>query len=418
MQRPDRRTTRMDPNGGKLRFPAGGTNQTRGRDHNLRLVLSLILRHGALSKAEIARATGLSAQAVSLIIQALEKEQLLLRGSPRRGRVGQPSVPIMLNPEGAYAFGMKIGRRSTDMVLLDFTGKVRNSVRRNHVYPDLQETLDFAAQSASRLTAGLASAGRAKIAGLGVAAPYEIWNWTDVLGVKQGRLNDWRNADIAAEVGKRTGLRVYSLNDCTAACSAEHVFGAGSEFNDFMYIFIGTFIGGGVVLDGALYPGPSANAGALGPLPVTHGDGQRAPILELASLYVLENMLVNAGQDASALWLSPDDWDDFGATLDSWIATTAGALAHAVVSMCATVDFPAVVIDGAFPAAVRAALTSKVDKALDAEDMRGLTRPKIVAGRIGSEARAMGAASLPLVSDYLLDRSGPAMTAVSSSAAS
>ncbi|MDE3122078.1 MAG: MarR family transcriptional regulator, partial [Paracoccaceae bacterium] len=81
------------------------------RAHNERLVLSLV-RHEPMAKSDIARITGLSAQTVSVIMRSLEADGLLLRGEPIRGRIGQPSVPMHLNPEGAFFFGVKIGRRS------------------------------------------------------------------------------------------------------------------------------------------------------------------------------------------------------------------------------------------------------------------------------------------------------------------
>src|SRR5689334_14425930 len=71
--------------------PGGGANQVRVRAYNERLVLSLVRRHGSQAKSEIAKRTGLSAQTVSVIMRALEKEGLLIRGEPVRGRVGQPS---------------------------------------------------------------------------------------------------------------------------------------------------------------------------------------------------------------------------------------------------------------------------------------------------------------------------------------
>src|SRR6218665_3234242 len=74
--------------------PTGGANQVRVRAYNERLVLSLVRRHGSQSKAEIARRTGLSAQTVSVIMRSLEKDGLLIRGAPVRGRVGQPSIPL------------------------------------------------------------------------------------------------------------------------------------------------------------------------------------------------------------------------------------------------------------------------------------------------------------------------------------
>ena len=71
-----------------------GTNQAGMRAYNERLVLTLVRRHKALAKSEIARMTGLSAQTVSVIMRQLEADELLIRGEPQRGRVGQPSVPL------------------------------------------------------------------------------------------------------------------------------------------------------------------------------------------------------------------------------------------------------------------------------------------------------------------------------------
>ncbi len=79
---------------------ARGSNQTAVRAYNERLVLSLVRRHGSMAKVDIARSTGLSAQTVSVIMRSLENDGLLVRGEPKKGRVGQPSVPLSLNPEG------------------------------------------------------------------------------------------------------------------------------------------------------------------------------------------------------------------------------------------------------------------------------------------------------------------------------
>src|SRR5215510_12188905 len=98
---------------------ARGTNQSGVRLYNERLVLSLVRRHGSLPKAEIARLTGLSPQTVSVIVRQLEGDGLLLKKRPQRGKVGQPLVPFSLNPEGAYFVGIKIGRRSGDLILID-----------------------------------------------------------------------------------------------------------------------------------------------------------------------------------------------------------------------------------------------------------------------------------------------------------
>ena len=75
-----------------------GTNQSGMRDHNERLVLSLVRRHGSLAKSDIARMTRLSAQTVSVIMRELEDDGLLLREEPVRGKIGQPSIPMSPTP--------------------------------------------------------------------------------------------------------------------------------------------------------------------------------------------------------------------------------------------------------------------------------------------------------------------------------
>ena len=96
--------------------PSRGTSQAGMGRYNARLVLSLIRSHGSLSKAAIARLTGLSAQAISAIIGQLERDGMLLRLAPVRGKVGQPSTPLSLDPEGAFSLGFKFGRRRCDLV--------------------------------------------------------------------------------------------------------------------------------------------------------------------------------------------------------------------------------------------------------------------------------------------------------------
>ena len=90
----------------------GGANQAGVRLYNERLLLSLVRRFGPLSKIEVARLTGLSVQSTSAIMNRLQADGLLKREAPLRGRVGQPTIPMSIDPEGAYSFGLKIGRRS------------------------------------------------------------------------------------------------------------------------------------------------------------------------------------------------------------------------------------------------------------------------------------------------------------------
>ena len=108
--------------------------------------------------------------------------------------------------------------------------------------------------------------------------------------------------------------------------------------------------------------------------------------------------------DPPPLWFSPDDWVDFGDELERWIESAAAALAQAVIASASIIDFSSVIIDGGFPPWVRTRIVVATRAALLVHDLQGVGLPEIVEGSVGSQARAIGGASLPLFSRYLLDQ--------------
>ncbi|MGB8819353.1 MAG: ROK family transcriptional regulator [Rhizobiaceae bacterium] len=390
-----------------LAVGAKGSNQATVRAYNERLVLSLVRRFGALAKADIARSTGLSAQTVSVIMRSLEVDGLLLRGEPVRGKVGQPSVPMSLNPDGVYSIGLKIGRRSADLVLMDFVGTRKASLHKTYAYPTPGVIMDFVDKGMKALSAKLTPKARKQVAGIGVAAPFELWNWADEVGAPQSDMDAWRGFDLQAEIAAISPYPVSLQNDATSACGAELVFGAGTRYPDFIYFFIGSFIGGGVVLNSSLHSGRTGNAGAVGSMPVPDGTGGSRQLIEAASIFVLEKMLKQSGIDPSPLWFAPEDWIDFGQPLTDWIELTSRALAHAIVAAASVIDFGAAIIDGGFPQWVKARIVGATKLAALKLDLQGITLPDIIAGEVGSDARSVGGASLPLFSRYLLDFNTP-----------
>lgn len=386
-----------------------GTNQIGVRLYNERLVLSLIRRAGSLPKADIARMTGLSPQTISIITNQLTADGLLLKGNPQRGRIGQPSVPYSLNPHGAFSFGLKIGRRSVDLYLISFTGEILKLLHKIYPFPTPDGVRSFAQDGVAELLDGLPPEWVARICGLGIAAPYEMWTWHEEIGAPKDDIDAWRTVDMTAELARHFPWPVYFSNDITAACAAELMFGRGAEHIDYLYVFIGSFIGGGLVLDGHLFPGRSQNAGALGSMPSRDPLGSnigRAPqLMNVASIYVLERKLIAQQRNADILWQSPDDWgDDLGAALDEWIEEVAESLAFSIVAAVAVIDVQTVIIDGAFPKAVRTRIIDATRAAISRTNRQGLTPFRLLEGSIGNAARAMGGAAVPLLANFTQDR--------------
>jgi predicted NBD/HSP70 family sugar kinase len=384
--------------------PGGGANQSQVRDYNERLILSLVRRHGSLAKSELARKSGLSAQTVSVIMRSLENDGLLLRGEPQRGKVGQPSIPMSLNPIGVFFIGLKIGRRSADLVLVDFLGFERMSLSETFAYPSPSVLLAFAENGIATLTEALSPDEHNRVAGIGVAMPFELWNWAEKIGAPEDQMDAWKNIDFGSELTALTKLPVTVQNDATSACAAELLFGRGAELADFVYFFIGTFIGGGIVLNHSVFSGRTGNAGAFGPMPVMDKEGEATTLIDHASVYTLEMKLKEEGIELSSLWQRPDEWHSLGRPLDEWIDNTARHLARAIVASCSIIDFQAAVVDGAFPVNIRKRIVDAIRNELPKFDTRGISDPVVLEGMVGRNARALGGASLTLFSRYQLDQ--------------
>jgi predicted NBD/HSP70 family sugar kinase len=285
-------------------------------------------------------------------------------------------------------------------------GTVRGALDETYPFPSPDFILDFVRKGCGTLTAMLPAKARRRINGLGIATPFELWNWESEVGAPHDVMQAWRGVDIKAEVEGISRWPVYVCNDATGACAAELVFGNGAHYLDSLYLFIGWFIGGGVVLNGSLFPGRSGYAGAVGPLPIpVRGDaGSSEQLLHRASTYLLERRIKSTGGDPRPVWESPDDWSAIEPAVGEWIEEIADPLATAVISAISVIDFEAVIIDGAFPPSVRARIVARVNEKVERFDRQGLIAVAIVEGAVGNRARAIGGACLPLLASFARDR--------------
>jgi predicted NBD/HSP70 family sugar kinase len=313
-----------------------------------------------------------------------------------------------LDPDGVFSFGLKLGRRSAELILMDFTGVIRAQRRITFFYPTPQNILTFLRDGLVALTEQMSVKDRARLCGIGIASPFELWNWHQLVGAPAATSQLWKELDLRAEIATFSDLPVFIVNDATAACRAEHVYGCGKEYRDYAYVFIAAFIGGGIVLNHSVFEGHQGNAGALGSLPSSGPSGESRQLIDIASLHVLEGRLVEAGLDPACLWQTPQDWSSVARYVEPWIGQAAQELAKASISICAVIDFETIMIDGAFPADVKRELVERTQRYLQTQDARGLVPPTIRAGKIGGKAREIGAACGPIFAQFLLNTNGGA----------
>jgi predicted NBD/HSP70 family sugar kinase len=394
----------------RARLQPRGSSQGGLRQYNERVVLQAIRLHGAMPGAEIARLTRLTAQTISLITKRLLDDGLLLKGEPVRGKVGQPSVPLRLDPDGAFAIGIKVGRRSLDTLLVDFAGQPRQRWQLDYAYADPDQIVAEIAQRLKDVRRKLGPAQRERVQGVGIAAPLAMGGWQQLLGFPPEVAEKWQRIDLAAEVSRLTDWPVELIKDTAAACVAELVAGRGRSVKSFLYFFVDTFIGGGLVLDSHLRGGVTGNAGAVGSLPLWlaraegHGGKPPAQLLSVASLLSLERAYAAAGLDATAEADARAMQPPWLPHTQAWLADASSAIAQAINTAACLLDLEGVILDGSFSRELLSALMTETFGALARYNWEGVAQPMLMAGTIGSDARALGGALLPLYANFAPDR--------------
>ncbi|MBJ7554493.1 ROK family protein [Marinomonas spartinae] len=383
--------------------PLKGSNLTTVKGINSRLILHLMRVHKTLTKAEATRMTGLSANAISMIFRALEKEGFLLKGNLIRGKRGQPSTEIRLNPDVRHYIGFKVGRRSFDLVLINFIGDIKARIVSYHRYPTPSNTLRFIEENLSTLLSE-AQLLHEDISAFNIACPFELWNWASDFDAPLQEMETWRDFDLKESIKEIVEWPVSIENDGTAASRAELLFGPDLKAQDLVYFFVGTFIGGGVVLNGSVFPGLRGGAGGFGPLRVPDERGGER-LVDHASLVTLEHMMTEQTLPiAQDIYLEAFDWSQGEEAVSAWLKRAGRSLGHAIVSTLAVIDFETVVIDGAFPATIRERLIREIEAQLDKLDLQGIVRPVINAGHFAHVARALGAAGYQISTEFMINQ--------------
>src|SRR5690606_7197563 len=151
-----------------------GSNQEGTSAHNRRVMIDALRFNGALSRADLARATQLTKQAVSNIIEELERDGFVVSlEAVRKGR-GQPSTPYKLVPERAFAIGLQIDRHVTRALIVDLLGNVLVRAEANLPSNDPAQGVGVILAligKVRRELAARAAQSETRIVGLGVAMP-------------------------------------------------------------------------------------------------------------------------------------------------------------------------------------------------------------------------------------------------------
>lgn len=231
-------------------------------DVNRSAILSRIGAHGPASRADLARALGISPALVTRLTRELIADGLLveLEHSPSRG--GRPAQRLGLATRSGGAIGIKIAPDHLTLVEVSIDGRVV----RTHTDPFDASAPVAVGRLADAAAAFIAGAEHSALVGIGVGLPGNVLDQSE--GIVDSTQLGWSQAPVGSALRAATNLPVLIDNNVNALALAESLFGAGRGHADFLVVTIGTGIGAGIVASDAIIRGHSGNAGEIGHIPV------------------------------------------------------------------------------------------------------------------------------------------------------
>jgi len=372
-----------------------------GRRSNLALVLSLLHRKGALSRAELTRATGLNRSTIATLTGQLAELRLAYEAAPSgASQIGRPSPMVHADPATA-ALVLNPEIDAITLGLVGLGGVVLKRVRyETDRVPSAREVANVSAAIIEGMRPELDATYR--VTGIGVAVP-GLTRADDGMVTYAPHL-EWFDEPIADMLHEATGYRVRASNDATLGAAAEILFGAGRGASDVIYLNGGASgIGGGIVTQGSPLTGTAGYAGELGHTLVNssgrlchcgaHGcletEVSRAPLLSALGLSSRDSDRLE--EDLVAAFAAEPGP---GPALAGEVARQARYLAIALRNAVNLVN-PSLIVLGGFLGSLYRVAPERIEAAVRGEAMRGAREGvRIVRAELGRDSLLIGAAEL------------------------
>ena len=374
----------------------GGRNHEYMQAYNQRLILDTIRLRGPLSRADVARSTGLAAPTVSRIVAELLEHHFVLEESQRRGNLGKPPTELVLNPDGAYSIGFNFDRDQLVGVLINLGGEVLKRVQYEPKVGDPETVLPLLEEATEQF---LSFANPQALLGVGVGIPGPL-HINPVPSAELFELPGWAGIDVQTEIGRRSGLPTYLENNPVAAAIGELWHGGGRSLDNFYFIFFGLYLGGCAVVDGQPIRGSGGFAAEFGSIAlgkdVTAPKGVRrlGHSVSLAGLYEELSRYGDSAHDEGALALL---YAEKNPHLLDWLERAGEALVPELWRLECLFDPEAVVFGERLPTPLVEHLIAYLEPHLSELRLRYKPYgPKLLRGWAGVDAAPLGAATLPI----------------------
>ena len=395
-----------------------GTNLPKVGSYNQNVVLDAIRASGATSRVELAQRTGLTAQTISVIVRRLLSDGLVREdgAQPSAGPSGggKPRTTLRVEPTAGYAVGLHFDPGWIAAVLVDLAGSVIAETRREvHHSVGPEEAVALMGKAVRKVVRDGGIPQR-RLLGVGLACPGPIDQDLGLV-LYPPRLAGWEQVPLGELLETHTGSPVTIDNDATAAAIGERWSGVAKKVSSFVYMYMGTGIGGGLFLSNQVFRGPYRNAAEIGHISVAPGGPQcycgnrgclEAVACPDAMVADAHKLLADGGSgllaaayardpasvDHDALCAAAAEGDPLAREV---VDRVAGYLADVAVSVANMLDVELFVIGGPALGPVGEIYREAVAEALASRPIaRRVHQAPVSLSPAGSSAGAIGAASL------------------------
>ena len=327
-----------------MALPTKATHQ-QTRVHNERLVVRTVYDLGPISRADVARQTGLTRTTVSDVVAGLLDEGVVREIGRGQSTGGKAPILLEVDQEARLVVGLDLGEEQFAGSLVNLRGEIRRTVELPVAGRDGEGAVQLVFDLLDRLLAGVA----APLLGIGIGTPGLVDSRTGT--IRRAVNLDWRDLPLGSIVAERYDVPVNVANDSQAAALAEYTYAGEGRVPNLIAIRVGRGVGAGLILRGALFQGDGSGAGEIGHT-VIEDDGVlcrcgRSGCLEtVAGMRAIEARAADAvGHDVDLATIR-----DAAAAGEPWaieiIDTAGAALGRAVAALIGALDIQRIVLLG------------------------------------------------------------------------
>jgi predicted NBD/HSP70 family sugar kinase len=231
------------------------------RNINQTVLLHLIRERQPISRAEIAKITGLRPGTISSIVNRLIRKGVIYEGAEGPSSGGRKPTYLYINAENAYVLAIDIGVRDTVYAVSDFNGRILKQ-KAIVTKGKPQEFLTFLASEIEKTLKS--DYRRAKFAAAGVSVPGLIKRDAGEVTVSPNL--EWNNTPVKKILEEKLKLPVFVENDANAAAYSELWYGPLDEIKvkTLLYILVVDGLGTGLIINGELHVGSQIGLGGFG----------------------------------------------------------------------------------------------------------------------------------------------------------